>query len=163
MAPISLRNLVRTGLPRPPQYKLMFMLSPDLWGKRVHVRTMWRFCPKWEPAFGATAESAGAWYRWARIWQGSLLRSCARKLWQGAIDFAKWTRLRGKERRTGRGARPPAADPYLWLLICEGACQCVGATWLNREYAAIAICRQPTEEYGGGEIGGIASGGSGEL
>ena len=40
----------------------MFMLSAELWGKRVHVRTMWRFCPKWEPAFGATAESAGAWY-----------------------------------------------------------------------------------------------------
>ena len=113
MAPTSLRNLVRTGLPRTTRYKLMFMLSAELWGKRVHVRTMWRFCPKWEPAFGATAESAGAWYRWARIWQGSLLRSCARKLWQGAIDFAKRTRLRGKERRTERGARPPQVATYL--------------------------------------------------
>ena len=42
MAPTSLRNLVRTGLPRTTRYKLMFMLSAELWGKRVHVRTMWR-------------------------------------------------------------------------------------------------------------------------
>ena len=44
MAPTSLRNLVRTGLPRTTRYKLMFMLSAELWGKRVHVRTA--FLPK---------------------------------------------------------------------------------------------------------------------
>src|ERR1017187_113213 len=113
MAPTSLRNLVRTGLPRTTRYKLMFMLSAELWGKRVHVRTMWRFCPKWEPAFGATAESAGAWYRWARIWQGSLLRSCARQLGQGIIDCAKGPGRREKDRRAERGARPPQVATYL--------------------------------------------------
>ena len=30
--------------------------------QKVHLGTVGDFCPKWEPAFGATAESAGAWY-----------------------------------------------------------------------------------------------------
>jgi hypothetical protein len=30
--------------------------------RALHLGTVGDFCPKWEPAFGATAESAGAWY-----------------------------------------------------------------------------------------------------